>query len=132
MSTPDRASKLRRAAAWGDVRGRRLGMLAYALNRLTGIGLVAYLYLHLAVLSLLAGGPDAWDPFVQLARSPAFLALDVILIAGWLIHGLNGIRVTLTGLGIGTRSQKAMFVGLMTIAVVGLAAMALAVFGGSA
>jgi len=132
MSTHYQPSKLRRAATWGDVRGRRLGMVAYALNRLTGIGLVVYLYLHLAVLSLLAGGPDAWDSFVQLARSPAFLALDVILIAGWLIHGLNGIRVTLIGLGIGTRSQKAMFAGLMTIAVVGLVAMALAVFGGSA
>lgn len=132
MSTHYQTPKLRRAAAWGDVRGRRLGMIAYALNRLTGIGLVVYLYLHLAVLSLLAGGPASWDPFVQLARSPAFLVLDVILIAGWLIHGLNGIRVTLTGLGIGTRSQKAMFVGLMTIAVAGLAAMALAVFGGSA
>ncbi|HLF29332.1 MAG TPA: hypothetical protein VJG32_23655 [Anaerolineae bacterium] len=130
MATHSQPSKLRRAARWGDVRGRGLGMAAYALNRITGIGLVVYLYLHLAVLGLLAGGPGAWDPFITLARSPAFLVLDVILIAGWLIHGLNGLRVTLTGFGIAVRAQKALFVGLMVVAVLGLAVMAALVFGG--
>ena len=38
------------------------------------------------------------DAFVSLARSPFFLTFDVILLAGILIHGLNGLRVTLTGL----------------------------------
>jgi succinate dehydrogenase / fumarate reductase, cytochrome b subunit len=46
--------KIRRAGRWFDVRRRKLGMWAYALNRITGIGLVVYLYLHLAVLSLLS------------------------------------------------------------------------------
>jgi succinate dehydrogenase / fumarate reductase cytochrome b subunit len=119
---------LRQALVWGDVRGRRLGMFAYALNRITGIGLVVYLYLHLVILSLLTGGEQSWDPFVTLARSPAFLVLDMILIAGWLIHGLNGLRVTLNGFGIGVRSQKAMFVGLMIVAAVAWIALALAVF----
>ena len=128
MTTHYEPSKLRRAAQWGYVRRRGLGMFAYTLNRITGIGLVVYLYLHLVVLGMLAGGPSAWDPFITLAKSPAFLVLDVILIAGWLIHGLNGLRITLTGFGIGVRSQKAMFVGFMTVAVIGIVAMALAVF----
>jgi len=51
---------------------------------------VEYLYLHLAVLSMLLRGPGAWDAFVSLARTPYFLTLDVILLAGILIHGLNG------------------------------------------
>ena len=125
---PHPLSRIRRAAQWGDVRSRGLGMIAYTLNRVTGLGLVVYLYLHLIVLSLLAGGPSSWDAFVQIARSPAFLVLDVILIAGWLIHGLNGLRVPLTGFGIGLRSQKVMFVVLMAVAVVALAAMAVMVF----
>ena len=124
-----RSSRLRRTAQWADVRRRGMGMWAYALNRVTGIGLVVYLYLHLVVLSLLAGGPAMWDPFVNLARSPLFLALDVILIAGWLIHGLNGIRVTLTGMGFGTRRQKSLFVGLMLLAGIGTVVMGIMVFG---
>ena len=130
MVTQSRPSKLRRTAQWADVRWRGLGMWAYALNRLTGIGLVFYLYLHLATLGLLAGGPESWDPFVTLARSPAFLALDVILLAGLLIHGFNGLRVTLNGFGVGVQAQKAMFVGLMLIAAVALVVSTLKIFGG--
>ena len=122
--------KVRRAGRWFDVRQRKLGMWAYALNRITGIGLVVYLYLHLAVLSLLSRGPGSWDPFVSLARTPFFLTLDVILLAGMLIHGLNGLRVTLTGFDVGVKAEKALFGALMLLAVVALGAAALKIFGG--
>ncbi len=110
--------KLRRALLWGDVRRRGLGMWAYALNRITGIGLVIYLYLHLVVLSLLAQGASGWDAFIALAKTPLFLALDVILLLGLLIHGLNGLRVTLNALNIGVAAQKQLFVLVMVLVVV--------------
>jgi succinate dehydrogenase / fumarate reductase cytochrome b subunit len=122
--------KIRRAARWFDLRRRKLGMWAYALNRLTGIGLVVYLYLHLGVLSLLARGQSSWDSFVSLARSPYYLALDVLLLAGILIHGLNGLRVALTGFDIGVRAQKTLFGVLMLVAAVALVAATLKIFGG--
>ncbi len=122
--------KVRRAGRWFDIRRRKLGMWAYALNRITGIGLVVYLYLHLAVLSLLTRGPGSWNAFVSLARSPYVLALEVILIAGVLIHGLNGLRVALTGFDVGVKAQKALFGILMLAAVVALGAAALKIFGG--
>ena len=121
--------KIRRAARWFDLRRRKLGMWAYALNRLTGIGLVVYLYMHLGVLSLLARGQSSWDSFVSLARSPYYLALDVLLLAGILIHGLNGLRVALTGFDIGVRAQKTLFGILMLVAAVALVAAALKIFG---
>lgn len=111
-------SRLLHALRWFDFRKRRLGMYAYILNRVTAIGLVVYLYLHLAVLSLLAGGGSAWDPFITIARSPWFLMLDAVLLAGLLIHSLNGLRVALVGFGVGVNAHKAMFVGLMVIAAV--------------
>ena len=88
-------------------------MWAYALNRITGIGLVVYLYLHLGVLSMLMRGQSAWDAFIALARSPFYLTLDVILLAGILIHGLNGMRLALTGFGFSVGMQKVLFVILM-------------------
>ena len=122
--------KIRTAGRWFDVRRRKLGMWAYALNRITGIGLVVYLYLHLGVLSLLAHGQSSWDSFVSLARSPYYLALDVLLLAGILIHGLNGLRVALTGFDIGVRAQKTLFGVLMLVAAVALVAATLKIFGG--
>jgi succinate dehydrogenase cytochrome b subunit len=123
-------SKVRRAGRWFDVRHRKLGMWAYALNRITGIGLVVYLYLHLVVLSLLSRGPAAWNSFVSMARSPFYLSLDVILLAAILIHGLNGLRIALTGFDVGVRGQKALFGILMVLAAVALVAAALKIFGG--
>lgn len=98
----------RKPAQWIDLRGKRVGFWAYLAMRLSGIGLVAYLYLHLVILNQLTAGPAAWDGFVALARSPIFLALDVILIIGLLVHGLNGLRLALVGFGIGVPRHKTM------------------------
>lgn len=123
-------TRRRGIAGWFDPRGRRLGGLAFILNRVSGIGLVVYLYLHLVVLSLLAQGPGAWDTFVNIALSPPFLALNVILLAGMLIHGLNGIRVGLVGLGFVASRQRALFIALMVIAAFVAIVGALRIFGG--
>lgn len=123
------ASPRRRGVmGWVDVRDRRLGGFGFILNRLTGLGVLLYLFVHLMVLSLLAQGPSAWDNFVSIALSPAFLALDVVLIFGLLAHGLNGIRVTLVGFGLVVDRQRAMFVGLMVIGAVVLVIAALRIF----
>ncbi len=121
-------ARRRGIVGWFDPRGRRLGGLAFILNRLTGLGLLLYLYLHLVVLSMLIQGPNAWDDFVDIATSPPFLALDVLLLTGMLIHGLNGIRVGLVGLGFVASRQKALFVAAMVIAAFVALAGALRIF----
>ncbi len=98
----------RRPMEWFNLKGKRVGFWAYVVMRLSAAGLVLYLFLHLAILSQLAMGAAAWDGFVALAKSPAFLLLDVVLIIGILAHGLNGIRLSLIGFGIGVPRQKVM------------------------
>jgi succinate dehydrogenase / fumarate reductase cytochrome b subunit len=128
---PVRAGPARRrgAAGWLDPRGRRLGGWAFTLNRLTGLGVLLYLYLHLAVLSLLVRGPESWDTFVSIATNPLVLVMDVVLLAGLLIHGLNGIRVTLVGVGLVAGRQKALFAALMVLAVLVLIVGAVRIYG---
>ncbi|MGD2050581.1 MAG: succinate dehydrogenase, cytochrome b556 subunit [Chloroflexota bacterium] len=104
--------------SWFDVRTRRMGTWAFALNRLTGIGLSLYLIVHLGVLSLLLQGEEGWNAFIDLARSPFFLTLDVILLFGFLFHGLNGVRVALVGMGIGVDNQRTLFWVLMVVGLV--------------
>lgn len=115
---------------WFDFRSWHVGMIAYILERVTAVGLVLYLYIHMIVLTMLAGGPKAWDPFVTIVRSPFFLMLDVILLAGILIHGLNGLRIALTGFGVGLRRQKPLFVALMIFGAVALVVAAIKIFAG--
>lgn len=127
-NVPDDVRPKRPLKSWFDVRRRRLGSWAFALNRLTGIGLTLYLLIHLGLLSLLLQGEEAWDDFIALARSPFFLTLDVFLLFGILFHGLNGIRVVLVGIGVGIRNQRSMFWVLMAIGLVLLASGAILIF----
>ncbi len=108
----------RRWPAWFDVRGRHVSGWAFILNRLTGLGLVLYLIIHLWVLRLLTQGEARWNAFIALAKTPPFLVLDTILFFGIIYHALNGIRLTLVGLGIGVSAHKRMFWVLMGIGLV--------------
>ena len=109
-------ARRRGVAGWVDVRGRRLGGWAFLLNRVTGLGVLFYLYLHLIVLSQLAAGPGAWDSLLKnWFLNPVFLVMDVVLLAGLLVHGLNGIRVALVGFGLVVSRQKALLGAFGTI-----------------
>ncbi len=105
----------RRWIAWLTPWRRRPGYWAFVLHRLTGLGLVVYLGIHLYVLRLLNQGPDAWDAFIRLAQSPLFWALDGVLFFGLLYHALNGVRVTLLALGWGLRYQRQGFWWALTL-----------------
>ena len=122
------ARKLPGPAAWFDLRNRSTGHLAFSLNRITGLGLVFYLYLHLGVLSLLLGGEDSWSGFLEVATLPLFLGLDVLLVFGLLVHGLNGTRLALVGSDYVPNHQKAMFWALMVFGAIVLVYTALHVF----
>ena len=78
----------------------------------------------------LLGGSRSWDAFVSLVRSPYFLTLDVVLIAGTLIHGLNGLRVALLGFGVGLKARKALIGMLLFVAVTVLFVVTLLIYGG--
>jgi succinate dehydrogenase / fumarate reductase cytochrome b subunit len=95
--------------AWFDPRGRGVGLIGFAFNRISGLALFVYLFLHLMVLSTLTMGTRAWESFLLLARSPFFIVLDASLMAAVIYHGLNGVRATLVGLGLLTSKHKAMF-----------------------
>jgi succinate dehydrogenase / fumarate reductase cytochrome b subunit len=105
-------------AGWVDFRRRNVGIWAFVLNRLTGIGLTVYLFLHFAVLSTLLMGEGTWESFIALAKTPPFLLLDVILFFGLLFHGLNGLRQILMASNVVLDSHKTLFWVLMLIGAV--------------
>lgn len=106
---------------WFDPRYRQIGSWGFILNRITALGLSLYLFMHLFMLSKLAQGPEAYNAFINQAKTPIFMAGELLVIAAGLIHGLNGIRIALNSIGIGTRNQRAMFIVLMGIALLGTA-----------
>ncbi len=116
---------------WFDPRHHKLGTWAFILNRVTALGLTLYLALHLVALSQLAMGPQAYDSFITLAKTPLIKAGEMLVIAAGIIHGLNGIRIALSSFGVGVRLQKQLFAGLMVIAAAGILVFAATMFGGA-
>jgi len=104
---------------WFDVRHREIGDWAFVLHRLTALGLVFYLGLHLIILGTLAVGPETFDNFIALAHNPLFIFGEWLVVAAALYHGLNGLRVGLTSLGIAIPYQKQIWYVVVIIAIVG-------------
>ena len=117
--------------AWFDPRWKHPGGWAFILNRVTAIGLVVYLAMHLAVLGQLADGPDAYDRFLRFIEHPFFKLGELLVIAGGLIHGLNGIRITLTTFGIAVRWQRQLFALVMLLSLAGMVIFGYKLFFGS-
>ena len=108
----------RRFWSWFIPLRRDIGYWAFALNRITALGLTFYLFLHLIVLGKLAQGPGAYDEFLALTENPFIKLGEWAVVAAAILHGLNGIRVILTSFGVGVTRQKQFFFVLMVIAVI--------------
>ncbi len=117
MSQATPQSPLVRAVKWFDPRARTVNMLGFTLNRITALGLTLYLFLHLGVLSQLAAGPGGYDKFIATIHNPVFTFFEVLVVTAGMMHGLNGARIVLNSLGIAVRIQKALLIGLLSIAV---------------
>jgi succinate dehydrogenase / fumarate reductase, cytochrome b subunit len=120
---------LRGAAGWANLKGRHLGWAAFLTNRVTGLLLIGYLYLHLGVLYLLTEGPGSWASVLRLFKNDYVLALESLLILFILVHGLNGLRLALVGTGVGVRHQKAWFTAAMSVSAVFYVVAVVAMFG---
>jgi succinate dehydrogenase / fumarate reductase cytochrome b subunit len=115
---------------WFDPRSRSTGTWAFILNRITAIGLTIYLYMHLIMLGNLVRGPEAYNGFISLAKSWPFKVGEMLVIAGGIIHGLNGIRIALISFGIYVRYQKLIFYILMMVACISIAVFGVSMFSG--
>lgn len=98
----------------------KTGMLAWVGHRLSGLVLVAYVFLHLSFIStasMAEGGAD-FDALMETTSKPLFVAMDFLLVIVVIYHAMNGLRVVLFDLGIGIRRQKLVFWVTMAIAAV--------------
>ena len=120
MKVKDRETANVGAGLW-----KGLGMWAWLLFRISGLILVAYLFVHIVIISQgQVSGADVLDKLFKTFDSPFLVFLDFMLVAAVLYHGLNGVRVILMDLGVGIRQHKLVYWAAMTVAAGFLAAFA--------
>lgn len=77
------------------------GHQAFIAHRISGLLILAYLYLHLILLSavLLPNGAKHFNAVAAVVEKPVFIVADLILFGIILVHGLNGIRLIVADFG---------------------------------
>jgi succinate dehydrogenase / fumarate reductase cytochrome b subunit len=100
-----------------QARAMRTGTAAWALQRLSGLFLTAYLITHLIVIGSVVRGEASFDSMLSKFESTPFLVLDAGLVGVVAFHGLNGARLILLDFAVGLKYQKALFWASLLIAV---------------
>jgi succinate dehydrogenase / fumarate reductase cytochrome b subunit len=72
---------------------------AYALHRLTGLGILAYFLMHIFVTGARLGGQEQWDGTMAFYGQPVFKIGEFLVFLAFAYHAINGIRLTLVELG---------------------------------
>ncbi len=69
--------------------------IAWVVQRASGIGVLAFLVLHVGDTSLVVLYPPAYNTVVALYKHPAFDALEIALIGPLIFHAFNGLRIVI-------------------------------------
>jgi succinate dehydrogenase / fumarate reductase cytochrome b subunit len=81
----------------GAYRGYRPppGMISWALHRVSGLGVLLFLLLHIVDIFLVNYGPDVFNELLFLYRHPVFRIGEIVLVLGLYYHAVNGVRIIL-------------------------------------
>ena len=72
-----------------------LEKLALAAQRVSGVGMLAYLMMHVFVTGTVTSGANAWESIISMFSNPFADIGDLLLVVGATFHAVNGIRVLL-------------------------------------
>lgn len=101
MYTPEMKARDTRQGVWGWLSGGRYGLerRLYILQRLTGLGLIFYLPVHIVVTARRVQGEEVWESTMEAMHNPLFTIGEYLLFVAFAFHATNGLRLVLTELG---------------------------------
>lgn len=70
-------------------------MLLWALHRLTGLGVLLFLLIHIADIYVVRYGAEAFDDLLFIYKNPVFRLMEIMLVGAVFFHAINGVRVIL-------------------------------------
>lgn len=72
-----------------------VGQWSWAAHRITGVGVVAFLFGHIIDTFAAGFGPEAYDDTIRLYKLWWFKPFEVMLIGAVIFHAFNGVRIIL-------------------------------------
>ncbi len=71
----------------------RSGQLSFILHRLTGLGTLLFLSLHILDTATVYFAPSLYQHAIDLYRSSLFMVGEIVLVFCVIYHGVNGLRI---------------------------------------
>jgi succinate dehydrogenase / fumarate reductase cytochrome b subunit len=85
-----------RTYLWDGVRYRgRMSQWSFYLHRITGLGTLLFLAIHILDTSTVYFFPDLYPEAIEIYRKTLFMLMEIILVFCVLFHGVNGLRLAL-------------------------------------
>ncbi len=106
------------------------GMWSWLFHRISGLGILLFLLIHVVDISLLGFGPKVYNDGIALFGIGIVRLISTALIGGLLYHAFNGVRIMLIDFWPkGAHYQRAMFTAVIALTIVGFLPMAYFVLG---
>ncbi|HET6770080.1 MAG TPA: succinate dehydrogenase, cytochrome b556 subunit [Actinomycetota bacterium] len=84
----------KRSAEFGTLyKGSLTGQLSWIAHRVTGVGVLLFLFAHIVDTALVGWGPEAYNKVVGVYHHPIIQILEIGLVGAVIYHALNGIRI---------------------------------------
>jgi succinate dehydrogenase / fumarate reductase cytochrome b subunit len=77
----------------GNIYRGREGMVSWALHRITGLGVLLFLFIHIADIYIVRYGAEAFDDLLIIYKGLPFRILEIGLVGAVYFHAVNGLRV---------------------------------------
>lgn len=73
----------------------REGMWTWILHRVTGLGVLLFLIIHVVETALVIYSPELYDEALQLYKNPFFRFAELLIFFSVLYHAVNGLRIVI-------------------------------------
>lgn len=101
------------------------GQWSWLLHRITGLGVLLFLLVHIVDITLIGFGPTIYNDAIAIFSTDIIRVISLALIASLLFHAFNGIRIILIDFWpAGYKYQQAMFYIVLAVTIVSFLPMA--------
>jgi len=83
----------RRTREFGTLYRGREGQWSWLAHRVTGVGIILFLFAHVVDTALVGWGPNAYNRVVAVYHNPFVRLLELALVGMVIYHALNGVRI---------------------------------------
>lgn len=83
----------RRRTEFGTLYRGREGQWSWVLHRVTGVGIILFLFAHVVDTAVVGWGPEAYNRVLSVYHNPFVQLLELALVGMVIFHALNGVRI---------------------------------------